>query len=148
MTAATTAVDPTLSARIGALITEFCWRVDGGEGDRVAELFTDEATLTTPHFTLTGRQEIHDWFSVRADPTKRLSRHFWTNLRVTAIDGARYKAQAYAMTVVGAPPAPASGANVMIGVSTDVIEVEGDQALFVSRTLDVTLQGRLEETPA
>lgn len=141
-------IDQAVTAGIGTLITEFCSRVDGGSGDRVAELFTDDATLSTPHFTLTGRQQIHDWFSVRADPTKRLSRHFWTNLRVTAQGGDRYVAEAYAMTVVGVPPAPAAGADVAIGVSSDVVTFADGRALFVSRTLDLTFQGRLEAKAA
>lgn len=144
----TSRADPGLNADIGALITDFCWRVDGGEGDRVAELFTEDATLSTPHFTLTGRQEIHAWFTERADPTKRLSRHFWTNLRVTADDDGRYTAQAYAMTVVGTPPAPAAGANVAMGVSTDVVVIEDGRPLFASRRLDLTFQGRLEAQAA
>lgn len=140
--------DATLATSIANLITEFCWRVDGGEGHRVAELFTDDATLATPAFTLSGRQEIHDWFSVRADPTKRLSRHFWTNLRIVATGDDRYTVQAYAMTVVGVPPAPAAGADVVLGVSTDIVLVRDGQPLFVSRALDISFQGRLVEKAA
>lgn len=133
---------------VSALITEFCWRVDGGEGDRVAELFTDDAVLSTPHFQLSGRKEIDDWFKVRADPSSRLSRHFWTNLRITSQPDGRYDVQAYAMTVVGSPPAPVAGASVAIGVSHDVVVLVGGRPLFASRRLDVTFQGRLEGTVA
>ena len=149
MTASVTpTIDPAMHAAIGVLITEFCWRVDGGEGDRVAELFTDDATLATPRFTLAGRAQIHDWFRVRADPSKRLSRHFWTNLRITASGDDLYTVHAYAMTVVGTPPAPAAGADVAIGVSTDVVSIRDGQPLFVSRSLDLSFEGRLAEKAA
>jgi ketosteroid isomerase-like protein len=141
-------VGPGLNADIGALITEFCWRVDGGEGTRVAELFTEDATLSTPHFTLTGRPEIDTWFTERADLTKRLSRHFWTNLRVTSDGDGRFNVQAYAMTIVGVPPAPAAGATVAMGVSHDVVVIEEGRPLFASRRLDLTFQGRLEAPAA
>jgi hypothetical protein len=136
-------VDASLAASIAALITEFCWRVDSGDGGRVAELFTEDATLATPAFTLDGRQAIDDWFKVRADPTKRLSRHFWTNLRIAPGEEGSYTAQAYALTAVGLPPAPASGADVAIGISTDTIVVEDGRCLFSSRRLDVTYEGRI-----
>ena len=142
------APDASVTATIAALITEFCWRVDSGDGGRVAELFTDDAVVVAPHFTLEGRQAIDDWFKVRADPSKRLSRHFWTNLRISLGDDGRYTAQAYAMTVVGTPPAPAAGADVAMGISTDMVVIENGRALFASRRLDLTYEGRLAERDA
>lgn len=138
-----TTSDPEIVSRVGQLITEFCWRVDGGEGTRVAELFTADATLETPHFKVEGRDAIHAWFSERADTSKRLSRHFWTNLRVTGDEAGGFVAHAYAMTVVGVPPAPAAGANVAMGVSEDRVVVEDGRMLFASRRLDLSFEGRI-----
>jgi ketosteroid isomerase-like protein len=135
--------DAETTQTVGALISEFCWRVDSGEGARVAELFTDDAIVVTPHLVLEGRKAIGDWFEIRADPTKRLSRHFWTNLRITPTGEGKYTAQAYAMTVVGVPPAPAAGPDVAIGYSTDTVVIESGRALFASRRLDLTFEGRL-----
>ena len=135
--------DPDVRARVGELISEFCWRVDGGEGTRVAELFTADATLETPLFKIEGREAIHAWFSERADTSKRLSRHFWTNLRVGDDEAGGFVAHAYAMTVVGVSPAPAAGANIALGVSEDRIVIEGGRMLFAGRRLDLSFEGRI-----
>jgi ketosteroid isomerase-like protein len=128
---------------IAALIAEFCRRVDSGEGARVAELFTTDAAVNTPHFNLAGRDAIHAWFAERAQPGKRLSRHFWTNLQVTNEGDGRYVAHAYAMTLASTPPAPGQGATIAVGTSTDWIVFEDDRPLFSRRTLDIAFEGRI-----
>lgn len=138
-----TIVDLEAAHAITALITEFCWRVDNGAGDRVAELFTANATLDAPHFSLAGRDEIHAWFVERATGGKRLSRHFFSNLRVTDEGEGRYKVEANAMTLVGAPPAPSHGARIAAGSSTDRLLHADGKWLFTSRRLDIVFEGSI-----
>jgi hypothetical protein len=128
---------------IARLITEFCCRVDSGAGDQVSALFLPDATVVTPHFKLAGREAIHRWFSERATGGKRVSRHFWTNLRVTELVAGRYVAVANSMTLVGGPPAPCAGARIAAGQSTDEILIRDGLALFASRTLDVQFEGAI-----
>lgn len=127
---------------IGELLTEFAWRVDNGAGATVAALFTEDATIETPHFSLKGRAEIDRWFTERSARGDRLSRHYWTNLRLTP-DGDGYLAEANVMTAVGAPPAPQQGAALVLGHSTDQVVRVQDGWRFRSRRLTVTFEGTL-----
>ena len=131
------------AAAIADLLTEFCWRVDNGAGDTVAELFAEDATVDTPHFNLSGKSAVHDWFSARAKAGNRLSRHFWSNMRITSIGADRYRVQCNAMTLVGAPPAPSNGARVAAGSSEDEVLFVDGRALFASRKLDVIFEGAI-----
>jgi hypothetical protein len=133
--------DGELERAVGGLLTEFAWRVDEGRGDTVAELFTDDATVVTPHFSLEGRPAIHEWFSTRAT-LGRVSRHFWSNLRLTTEDGALI-ARAGSLTLVGSAPAPSQGARLSAGISRDrIVFVEG-RALFASRELTLSFEGSI-----
>ena len=136
-------IEPTVYTAIGALLTEFCWRVDQGEGRRVADLFTQNGSVTSPHFHRAGREEIGALYQSRADTGDRLTRHFWSNLRVTPNGEGRFGATSYAMTAVGAPPAPVTGGDLVLAISTDVITFEDGRPLFASRSLAVTFEGRI-----
>jgi len=137
-------IDSSVQTSIETLLTEFCWRVDNWEGERIAELFTADATIDTPHFNLAGREQIHDWFAARANKAgNRLSRHFWTNLRITSEGNNRYLAQANAMTLVGTQPTPCLSTRIAAGMSTDRIVVDDGKVLFASRTLSVAFEGAL-----
>ncbi|MFV3075525.1 nuclear transport factor 2 family protein [Niveispirillum fermenti] len=129
---------------IGGLLTEFAWRVDNGAGSSVAALFTPDATVETPHFTLQGRAEIDRWFTQRSARGDRLSRHYWSNLRLTP-DGDGYLAEANVMTAVGVPPAPQKGATLVLGHSTDKVMLTADGWRFCSRRLTVTFEGTLTD---
>ena len=136
-------VEANVSGAIEALINDVCDRVDGGRGAEGAELFAEDAVVETPHFNLSGREEIHSWFSERATPGSRLSRHFWSNLRVTAQGEGQYVARAYTMTVAGNPGAPTSGARISTGTSTDEIVVRDHTYLFAARRLVLAAEGRI-----
>jgi hypothetical protein len=128
---------------ISTLLSEFCCRVDTLRGDEVAELFTDDGIVKTPHFELSGRAQIHEWFSSRASAGTRLSRHFWTNLRVTELESDIFRVEANAMTVVGVQPAPHPGASLAVGNSIDTIVFQDGHWLFAARTLEIAFEGRL-----
>lgn len=137
------AVDPAVITAIGALLTEFCWRVDHGEGRRVADLFTQDGSVTSPHFHEVGREEIGALYQSRADAGGRLTRHFWSNLRVTPAGEGRFGATSYTMTAVGAPPAPVTGGDLVLAIASDVIAFEDGRPLFASRSLAVSFEGRI-----
>lgn len=134
-------IDPAVVQGISALITEFCWLVDNKQGERVADLFTEDATVDTPHFNLAGRDQIHAWFSKRANDPQRLSRHFWSNLRIVPDGANAYRAYANATTYVGAQPTPASTGRYAVGASSERIVVRDGAYLFASRTLEVLFEG-------
>lgn len=123
------------------LLHAFSWRVDNGAGDRVAELFTEQATVVTPRFQLAGRAEIHAWFSERARVAGRTARHINTNLCFEEA-GDRLRVNGYSLVTM--QPAPGEDAQVAIGSTTDEIVFEDGKPLFAARRLDVVLQGRLE----
>ncbi|ABQ68655.1 hypothetical protein Swit_2296 [Rhizorhabdus wittichii RW1] len=122
------------------LLHEFCWRADMGMGDRIAELFTDDATVDAPHFQLAGRAEIHDWFSARAKPGERKVRHILSNLRFDERADGTMGVTAYAMVTMLLPTGEA--AKVAVGTSTDELRFDGQRALFAARRLDIAFEGR------
>jgi hypothetical protein len=128
---------------IESLLNQFCRLVDSGAGAQVSELFTIDATVVTPHFRLSGREAIRDWFSERAKPGARLSRHSWTNLDIAAQADASFMVRTAATTLVGTPPAPATDARFATGIATDHVVLEGGRALFASRELEIMFEGKL-----
>jgi hypothetical protein len=126
---------------IAVLLTEFCFRADNGLGATVAELFSEEATLDTPHLNLRGKADIHAWFANH--PTDRLTRHCWTNMRVTALGKDRYRVEYNVMTSVGQAPAPVQGGRFGIGSGADEVDFASGTPLFVSRALKIVFQGML-----
>lgn len=132
-------VDVEAQRAIEALLTEFAFRVDHGQADRVHELFTPDATLSTPAFVLNGRDEIETRFKARAQDTARRTRHFWSNLRVSR-EGDAIVAVTNALTVV----APEGVAPILMGGSSrDVCVRRHDGWAFQSRALTIVFEGRL-----
>lgn len=123
------------------LLHDFCWLADTGAGTRIAALFTEEATVETPHFRLTGRSQIHDWFSERARPGERMVRHLLSNLRFNERDDGTMEVTAYSMVTMLLPTGEA--AKVAIGTSTDELVFDSGRPLFASRRLDIAFEGRL-----
>lgn len=127
---------------IADLLSEFSWRVDHGEADRVVELFVEDGTITTPMFTLTGRDEIARQFGERAKDKDRLSRHFWSNLRLQPLADGRVQAQTAVQTYIGTGPAPTAPENLVVGDSIDIVEKdEGGVWHFAERRLVVAFMG-------
>ena len=133
-------VDPAIEQIIAGLFTEFCRRVDQGQGDRVAELFTPDGTIAAPHFALSGRDEIHAWYAKRAAPGARVTLHLWSNLRVTPLDDG-YAAEANTLVLAGEPPAPSPGARIAAGRSTDRVVLVDGRPLFAARSLEIRFEG-------
>ncbi len=136
-----------VSAAIHGLLAEFGYRVDNAKGDTVAALFVEDGTLETPHFKLANKADIHAWFSERATKGDRISRHHSTNVRITPLDADRFEVIANALTIVGAPPAPAQGAAIAAGTSSDIVVRAADGWFFQSRKLTVVVEGRIAAPP-
>ncbi len=132
-------VDIEVQRAIEELLTEFAYRVDHGQADRVHELFTADATLSTPAFVLNGRDEIEARFKARAQDTARRTRHFWSNLRLSR-EGMAIVAITNALTVVASEGvAPI----LMGGSSRDVCVCRDAGWAFQSRALTIVFEGRL-----
>lgn len=124
------------------LLTEFAWRVDHGAADRVADLFTEDAVIETPMFKLDGRAAIAKQFGERAKDTSRVSRHIWTNLRLTRQDDGSLLAQSGAQTYMANGDAPLAPADRVVGDSIDVVVKDADGVWrFASRRLVIAFKG-------
>jgi hypothetical protein len=121
------------------LLTEFCYRVDNGEGASVHELFVETGRIETPQFVLASRDEIRQRFTARAADSGRKSRHYWTNARFSA-DGGLITVVSDAMTILSSPGTPII---LMSGRSTDVFARHESGWAFQSRRLDGVVEGAL-----
>lgn len=134
-------------AAIEALLTEFYWRLDHAGSGSVADLFTATATLVTPRFQLSGREQIATWFEERARHTQRLTRHSWSNLRLKHLGPGELSAEAHLLTAAGTP-SPGDAVDVLIGETTDLCAQEaGTGWRFSARRLAIALEGRLAVSP-
>jgi hypothetical protein len=109
----------------------------------VAQLFTEDATVDTPHFKLAGATDIDAWFSKHANAPERLSRHFWTNLRIFPEGPEAFVAHANTQTYVRGQPAPNQTVRYAIGATTDRIVRRGGVLLFAARKLDILFEGAM-----
>ncbi len=131
-------------AAIEALLTEFYWRLDHAGGASVAELFVESSELVTPQGALAGRRQIDDWFQARASGARRITRHSWTNARLTWKAADHVTVEAHVMTIATLQDAPAGALEVTIGDTTDVVAKDAVQGWrFVSRRLDLVAHGRV-----
>jgi uncharacterized protein (TIGR02246 family) len=128
---------------IADLLTEFGWRVDHGKADTVADLFVEDGSVSTPKFELQGRDAIDKHFSARARDDDRVTRHVWTNLKLTALDGHRIKAETAMQTYVCHGNTPDAARELVVGDSIDIVEKDADgRWRFVERRLVVALHNQ------
>lgn len=141
MTGTQNKVDAAARAEIESLLTEFCWRVDHGEAASVAELFIEHGRVITPMFTLEGRAQIAAHFLKRDGDKTILSRHQWSNLRLTPESPTRVRADMIVQTHLGQQGPPVAPLGLMIGDSLDVVEKGSDDVWrFVERRLHVAFR--------
>ena len=124
--------------KIARLLTEFCWRLDEESGKGVAELFTQDARVDTPHFQLAGRSEIEAWFGGRT--ATKLTRHNWSNLRVTPLGPDHFLVTSNMINAAGTLPAPQPPEKVAFATAKDEIVLRDGVALFGSRTLEILFE--------
>jgi hypothetical protein len=125
------------------LLTEFGLRVDHGRAATVAELFVENGVLATPMHTLEGRRQIEAHFARRDAPGTVLSRHQWSNLKLTMLEGDRVRAEMIVHTHLGTrgEAGPVRPDHVMVGDSLDVVERQSDGSWrFVERRLQISFK--------
>ena len=66
-----------------ALMHEYGYRFDHGNGVGVADLFTEDGEWLSPVVTCRGRAELVAFFTLRDRMTERVTRHVVTNITVT-----------------------------------------------------------------
>tara|TARA_R110002049_G_scaffold54526_6_gene151729 strand:+ start:7157 stop:7588 length:432 start_codon:yes stop_codon:yes gene_type:complete len=135
-------VDAKTRLMLEDLMTEFAWRVDNGQADRVHELFTEKGRIKAPGLELDGREEIARVFGERAQSSGRVSRHLWSNPRFELIDESSVRVttvvQTFFFTLEAGDQAPAANNNFIVGDSIDVMRREDDGCWrFESRQLQV-----------
>lgn len=111
---------------IADLLTEFGWRVDHGKADTVAELFMEDGFISTPRFELRGRDAIDKHFRARAGGDERITRHVWTNLKLTRMDKQKVKAETIVQTYVAHGNTPDAARELVVGDSIDIVERDTD----------------------
>lgn len=134
---------------IEALLSEFYWRLDHPGAGSVADLFVDAGTLVTPRGTVTGRVAIARWFTQRTTEGERITRHGWSNLRLSAAEAGRVTAHAHVRTIASSG-SHGQPIEIMFGDTTDlVVKSPRTGWLFESRRLDVVIQGKtaIGDTP-
>jgi hypothetical protein len=130
-------------AAIEALLTEFYWRLDHADAGSVAELFIERGTLVTPHGALAGREQIGRWFAGRTSGGLRVTRHSWSNLRLSGAGQGRVTLEAHVLTAA-APSSAQQPIEIMFGDTTDLVVKDALSGwMFESRRLDVALQGQM-----
>jgi uncharacterized protein (TIGR02246 family) len=66
---------------IEALLSDFTWHADRGDGAALAGLFLPDAVLTVGGIALRGRDAIAADCQKRSEDPARKTRHIWSNLR-------------------------------------------------------------------
>ncbi len=123
-------------------MTEFAWRIDNGQADRVHELFLEAGSISAPGMTLNSREEIATTFGNRARDTSRVSRHLWSNPRYEILGQDRVSVTTVVQTFMGSltddEELPVANGNFIVGDSIDVVQRDADRRwLFESRQLKV-----------
>jgi uncharacterized protein (TIGR02246 family) len=83
---------------IRALLSDFAWFADRGDGESLSRLFLPEACLQVGGQEHVGRQQIGDDCERRAAVRGRRTRHLWTNLRVLRNEGGQLATALLQMT--------------------------------------------------
>ena len=118
------AVTPADRFAIQDLLTEFCWLADHGQAESVAGLFLPEGVIATPMFRLEGREQIAAHFRKRDGGGTVVSRHQWSNLRLTPLANGDVRAE----VVVQCPSKLAQ----LLDAGVDVLDPAGEQFAHLS----------------
>lgn len=127
-------------SQVEALLTEFGWRLDHGDGATVAELFVPEGRLIAPGIGLAlhGREAIATHFEAHTAGGIRVTRHLWSGLRIAAFEGQTLTINTVQTTYLRMASAPPTTRHVMVGETRDVLRLSHEGGcLFLERQLDV-----------
>ena len=128
---------------VGALLTEFLWRLDHSGYGSVAELFVEDGTMRTPRLELRGRAQISEWFAQRSGREIK-THHTWSNLRIEDAKETELTLTTRTVTLQAPVSSDASTAHVIVGETRDILhKVATGSWRFASRKLTVFFAGSL-----
>lgn len=109
--------------------------LDEPRPETVTALFAPGATLTTGSGTARGAAEIRAYFTraFAADPSRK--RHFVVNPRTTQVGASRVRVRS-AFLFTGRD---AGSSRIGWGTYDDIIDVSGDQPLFVAKVISLAV---------
>lgn len=121
---------------IHQLVSDFAYSIDIENGERTAELFTEDGWYQSDDKRSTGREAIREAYRRRAARGPRTSRHIFTNLRIERLDDNAYSGTALLLLFAedGYPPAPAQ--PLLVADVFDVYVLNGATARLRSRRLN------------
>ena len=129
---------------IGALLTEFLWRLDHSDCGSVAELFVEDGTMRTPRLELRGRARISEWFIQRSGRREIKTHHTWSNLRIEDARDTELTITTRTVTLQAPVSSEAGTAHVIVGETRDILhKVAMGNWRFASRELTVFFAGSL-----
>ncbi|MBA2935746.1 nuclear transport factor 2 family protein [Sphingomonas sp. CGMCC 1.13654] len=120
---------------IAALVAEFAWRIDLGETDRVAELFTPEGWYGREDGARSiGREAIRDAYLRRGEGSPgRICRHLFSNLRIRFETEDTAAGLSTLTLFAGDGTVPLRAEVALVQDYVDCYERVGDRWLFASR---------------
>jgi hypothetical protein len=121
---------------IHQLVSDFAFSIDMENGERTAELFTEDGWYESDSRRSAGREAIREAYRRRAARGPRTSRHIFTNLRIERLDKNSYRGTALMLLFArdGYPPAPPH--PLLVADVHDVYVVDGITARLRSRRLE------------
>jgi hypothetical protein len=141
-------ISPQDRAEIEWLLSEVIGRRDRDEGSIMAELFTEDAHVVTPHLDLNGRSEIHAFFSDQVSAAQVRTQHLWSNLILTSLEDGRVQAESSALTFAVPAAEADKGVVVMIGNWRYVVARQPEGWRIAEQRVRYTLSGRLNPIEA
>ncbi len=130
---------------IREVLAEYCFRLDGGDYDGMAALFTEDGTWDTAFGKGTGRagiaQQARD-IRARAGDNRPRAVHLTTNI-VIALNGDSAEVRSNWTTVQNSPEGPKIGSG---GGYADQMVKQGGKWLFRYRKIDRFIAGRQRRT--
>ena len=125
---------------IREVLAEYCFRLDGGDYDGMAALFTEDGTWDTAFGPATGRAAIAALardLRVRAGPNRPRAIHLVTNIAIT-LRGDAAEVRSNWTVVQNSPEGPKIGSG---GGYADQMVKEDGKWLFRTRKIDRFIAG-------
>lgn len=113
------------------LLHRYAAVLDDPTPEAVAALFTPAGVLSVPAGDFTGREEIAGFYRTRVGPGWAEKRHFITNIHTRSLGGGVVEIASYFLFTSREDAASGFG----WGTYDDVIEVHGEDARFVHKTI-------------
>jgi 3-phenylpropionate/cinnamic acid dioxygenase small subunit len=125
---------------IREVLAEYCFRLDGGDYEGMAALFTEDGTWDTAFGKGVGRAGVAELardLRTRAGDNRPRAVHLTTNIAIT-LDGDRAEVRSNWTTVQNSPDGPKIGSG---GGYADQMVKQGGKWLFRYRKIDRFIAG-------